>query len=207
MNYFVTGTDTGVGKTFVTALMTRSLRAAGMDTVALKPISCGDMEDVRLLRAAADNTLNEDSICPCALPLPAAPYTNMLVGGNTVDLELIKKTFQHLRAQYRSILVEGVGGWLVPIQRNYFVRDLARELGLPVVVVVANRLGAINHTLLTIESIRASGLICGGIVLNQTTLIPDAVAHSNRTVLTELLDVPILLEVEYGKTELGMAVV
>ncbi|MEO8204560.1 MAG: dethiobiotin synthase [Chthoniobacterales bacterium] len=205
MNYFITGNDTAVGKTFVTALLTRSLRAAGMDTVALKPISCGDLEDVRILREAADNTLNADIICPVPLPIPAAPYTNVLAG-ERVDLDLIKKTFAEIRARHRSVLVEGVGGWLVPIRKNYFVRDLAKELGLPVVVVVANRLGAINHTLLTVESILACGLVCGGIILNQVSPASDPVAVSNRAILTDILSVPVLMEVGYGATEINTAV-
>lgn len=206
MNYFVTGTDTGVGKTFVTALLTRSLRASGLDTVALKPISCGGLEDVNILREAADDSLNADVICPVQLPLPAAPYANTLIGESPADIEKIKETYQHVRRQHRSILVEGVGGWLVPIHKDYCVRDLAKEIDLPVVVVAANRLGVINHTLLTVESIHASGLTCAGVILNQTIAHAELVANSNRAILKELLDVPIILDVAHGETELGLAI-
>ncbi|MEO6845992.1 MAG: dethiobiotin synthase [Chthoniobacterales bacterium] len=206
MNYFITGTDTGVGKTFVTALLTRSLRAAGLDTIAFKPISCGPSDDLLILRAAANNILNEDIVCPVQLPIAAAPYANERTGQPPVDVTLIRQTFRRLRANHRSILVEGVGGWLVPIRRYYFVHDLAKDLGLPVVIVVANRLGALNHTLLTIESIRASGLTCAGIILNDANTASDPVADSNHGILQELLNVPILLEIAYGQKILPFSI-
>ena len=81
--------------------------------------------------------------------------------------QLIHETFARLRSAHESVIVEGVGGWLVPITRDYFVSDLAADFGLPVVVVVANRLGALNHTFLTVESILARGLECAGIILNE----------------------------------------
>ena len=103
------------------------------------------------------------------------------------------------------MIIEGVGGWMVPILRNYFLGDLAAEFGLPIAVVVANRLGAINHTLLTVEAIRSRGLECAGIILNEATSALDGVdiaGATNRSILEELLDVPVLFEVRHGQTEL-----
>jgi dethiobiotin synthetase len=104
------------------------------------------------------------------------------------------------------VIVEGVGGWLVPILQKYSVADLAAEMGLPVVVVAANRLGAINHTLLTVDSIRARGLTCAGVILNNMTADQDAATTTNRAVLEHLLEVPILYEVEMGQAALRLGV-
>ena len=151
MNYFLTGTDTGVGKTYVAVLLIRALRAAGFDTVGLKPICCGERSDAEALHAAADGELSLDDVNPVWFRFPAAPYTASIVEGRLPDLDQIRERFARVRAARRSVIVEGVGGWLVPILRDYSVADLAAEMGLPVVVVAANRLGAINHTLLTVR--------------------------------------------------------
>lgn len=166
MNLFITGTDTGVGKTFATAQLIRRLRADGLDTVGLKPICCGSREDAEILRAAADDALELNEVNPVWLRTPAAPYTAAMIESRPVDLALIRETFQAARTRHASVLVEGVGGWLVPIERNYTVADLAREMGLPVAVVVLNRLGALNHAALTIHHLRGTGLECAGIILN-----------------------------------------
>jgi dethiobiotin synthetase len=206
VNYFVTGTDTGVGKTFVSALLVRALRAAGFDTVGMKPICCGDRQDAETLRAAAENELPLDDVNPVWFRFPAAPYAASMVENRMPDLDQIRERFARIRAGRRSMIVEGVGGWLVPITQHYSVADMAAEMELPVVVVVANKLGALNHALLTVESIRARGLPCAGIILNHTSPEPDPVAQTNRGVLETLLDVPILHEIEYGQTSLKLGV-
>ena len=166
MNLFITGTDTGVGKTYVTARLIRHLRAQGLDTVGFKPICCGGREDAELLREAADGALEINEVNPVWLRTPAAPYTAAIVENRAVDLALIRETFGALRTRHRSVLVEGVGGWLVPIDRDYTVADLAMEMGLPVAVVVRNRLGALNHAALTLHHLRGTGLECAGIIFN-----------------------------------------
>ena len=154
MNAFVTGTDTGAGKTYVTARLIRHLRARGRDTVGFKPICCGGREDAEILRAAADDVLSLNEVNPVWLRTPAAPYTAALIENRAIDLDLIRETLAALRTRHRSVLVEGVGGWLAPIRKDYPVADLAREIGFPVVVVVRNRLGALNHAVLTVERLR-----------------------------------------------------
>ena len=211
MNVFVTGTDTGVGKTYVTARLVQHLRARGLDTVGFKPICCGSREDAEILRAAADDALSLNEVNPVWLRTPAAPYTAALIENRTIDLALIRETFATLRARHQSVLVEGVGGWLVPIQKDYAVADLAREMGLPVIVVVRNRLGALNHTALTVHHVRASGLPCAGLILNDGPPIADepeeedarlTAMTTNHAVLEEWLELPVMFSLKTGQATL-----
>jgi dethiobiotin synthetase len=184
----------------------RALRGAGFDTVGLKPICCGDRSDAEILHAAAAGELSLDDVNPVWFRVPAAPYTASIVENRLPDLDQIRDRFARIRGSRRSLIVEGVGGWLVPILQNYSVADMAAEMGLPVVVVAANRLGAINHTLLTVQAIKARGLPCAGVILNNVVAEPDAATSTNRSVLEHLLEVPILYEVEMGQTALRLAV-
>jgi dethiobiotin synthetase len=206
MNYFITGTDTGVGKTYVSVLLIRALRRAGFDTVGLKPISCGDRADAEALRAAAEGELSLDDVNPVWFRVPAAPYTASMIEERLPDLDQIRDRFARIRSERRSIIVEGVGGWLVPILRDYSIADLAAEMALPVVVVASNRLGALNHTLLTVRAIQERGLTCAGVILNNIVAGADAAASTNRAILEHLLEVPLLYEIENGQTALSLAV-
>ncbi len=110
-------------------------------------------------------------------------------------------TCRTAQAAHEHVLVEGVGGWFVPITREYFMSDFAAELGWPVIVVVANRLGALNHTLLTVRAIQAQGLACAGVIINE--IVPPGLSNplitsGNRLILETILDVPILGELAYG---------
>jgi dethiobiotin synthetase len=207
MNFFITGTDTDAGKTFVTALLTRSLRKAGFDTVAMKPISCGEPGDTGEIRAAADNELSTRDVTPVSYKAPLAPIEAGRLEGRTFDPEEILGVFRRLRTSRRSLLVEGVGGWLVPLAPGYTTADLAKAMDLPVLLVVRNRLGALNHTLLTLESIGNHGLTCGGIVLNNHPADEgDAAREGNRRLLPELTEVPLLFEIGSGQTDLELSV-
>ena len=195
MNAFITGTD-------VTACLVRHLRARGLDTVGCKPICCGSREDAEILRAAADDALTLNEVNPVWLRTPAAPYTAAMIENRPIDLALVRETFAALRARHESVLVEGVGGWLVPIQTDYTVADLAREIGWPVIVVVKNRLGALNHAALTVRQVQAAGLSCAGLILNDgpaaSTPEEDAEAiarTTNRAVLEEWLELPLMFDI------------
>ncbi len=209
MNAFITGTDTGVGKTYVTARLIRRLRAQGLDTVGFKPICCGSREDAELLRAAADDALALNEVNPVWLRTPAAPYTAAMIENRPIDLALIRETFDDLRARHDSMLVEGVGGWLVPIERDYSVADLAAECALPVIVVVKNRLGALNHAALTVDHLRSRGLACAGLILNdgppaaEDLSEPQTIAMTtNRSVLEDILGLPVLFALTHGQDSL-----
>lgn len=199
MNFFITGTDTNVGKTYIAALLIRALRAAGRDCVGFKPICCGGREDAELLHEASEGAIPLNELNPVWLRTPAAPYTASLIENRALDLDLIRECFGRARSAHESLIVEGAGGWLVPIARDYFVADLALEFGLPVAIVVANRLGALNHALLTIAAVRARGLECAGLILNHPAAEEDIATTTNRSVLEDLAGVPILAEVAFGQ--------
>lgn len=200
MNLFITGTDTNAGKTFVTALLTRALRGRGFETIALKPLCSGERSDVEILQAASDHHLTLDETNPIWLREPAAPLVAVRLENRTLSLDALEAWFRNLSEKHSSLLVEGAGGWLVPITPTETIADLAARLSLPVVVVVANRLGCINHTLLTLESIRARGLHCPGIVLNTFSTSDDIATRTNREILEQ--HTSILLEIHPSQTEI-----
>ena len=208
MNLFITGTDTGVGKTYISRLLIEALRRTGHDTVGMKPICCGDRADAEELHAASGVAVPLNLINPVWLRAPAAPYAASLVENRTIDLSIVREAFAELRAAHKSLIVEGVGGWRVPITADYFISDLAAEFGLPVAVVVSNRLGALNHTILTVEAIRSCGLECAGLILNQVnnpTAESEIATSTNAAVLESLVDAPILLTVSHGLREVSFA--
>jgi dethiobiotin synthetase len=198
MKVFLTGTDTGVGKTYTTTLLTTALRRSGVPAVAVKPFCCGDRGDIDFLRDASGHVLSEIETTPVWLAAPAAPSVAARLEGKTLSLDAMASWFDSL--PHSTILVEGAGGWLVPINDSETLSDLAVRLGLPVVPVVANRLGCLNHTLLTLESIRSRNLQCPGIVLN-TLGEPSTIAE--RTNAAELSrHTRILLEISRGQRDI-----
>jgi len=166
VSLFITGTDTGVGKTHTAIQLLRLLRASGTRCAGMKPICCGDRCDAELLLAAGSEDLRIEEINPIWLKTPAAPLVGSLTEGTNIDIERILAAFHALQNQVEHVLVEGVGGWLVPVRYDYFMSDLAVEMALAVLVVAQNRLGCLNHTALTVRSTAAHGLPCGGVVLN-----------------------------------------
>lgn len=205
MSWFITATDTGAGKTYVAAQIIRRLCAQGIDAVGFKPICCGSREDAEILQAASGAGAPDlNDINPVWLRTPAAPYVAAMVENRTLDLALVRERYAALRSCRGTVVVEGIGGWLAPIERNFAVSDLAAEFGLPVVVVVRNRLGALNHAALTVRAVQAAGLPCEGLVLNSglaglDELDPQEIAlTTNRAVLEDLLGVAMLGEIELG---------
>jgi dethiobiotin synthetase len=198
MNYFVTGTDTDCGKTFVTALLVTAARAVGLDAIGAKPVCCGPREDVEILAAASGNVETLEAINPVWLKTPAAPRACEMLGEAGPDYESAVEAMQGLASRHAGVLCEGAGGWLVPLRAGYTMADFAVELGWPVVLVARNKLGVLNHTLLTIESIRARGLVLAGVILNDVDGTEEAATRMNRAVLEEALGGPVLAEVPMG---------
>ena len=208
MNLFITGTDTGVGKTYVSALLVKALRKSGLDAVGMKPICCGDREDAEALCAAGEGVADLNDVNPVWLRTPASPYTASIVEERSIDLTLVREAFARLHARHQAVIVEGVGGWYVPITKDYFVSHLAAEFALPVAIGVGNRRGAINHALLTIEAVRSSGVSCAGLIYNEVAAGPDeqVATATNRSIIETLVDLPVLFEVARHQQELRLGI-
>lgn len=198
MSFFITGTDTGVGKTFVTRLILETLRNAGKDAVGYKPVACGDREDAAIL-AAASGGLEHDEVNPVYLNTPVAPYVAGMLENRTVDPAVLIAGYHRLAAKHDTVLVEGAGGWEVPLAANYRISDLATDLQLPVILVAGNKLGALNHIILTVNAIRARGLVCAGIILNQLEDEMDTAMITNKGVVEDLTGVALLDHLIHGQ--------
>ncbi len=202
---FVTGTDTGVGKTVVTASLGLALSAAGVDVGVMKPIETGAPlvegrrvgEDAATLRRLiAPNDPIED-VNPVALALAAAPSAAAKDEGVSIDLAAIRVAFDRLAARHEVVLVEGAGGLLVPIDAKTTMADLALSLDTPLVVVARMRLGTINHTLLTLREAERCGLRVLGVVLNGYDPSGEPLSEAEARNLDELrdrIDTPLLAE-------------
>ena len=200
---FVTGTDTGVGKTFVARGIASALCARGRRVGVMKPVETGCSggaarrpADALALREAAGSKLPLDRICPYQLDAPLAPDVAARLENTRIDPEVIVAAFRHIRARHDLTIVEGAGGLLVPIVERYCMADLARDLDLPLLVVVDSKLGAINHTLLTLEAAAARGLAVCGYVLNHASAADEAAA-TNASVLARCTAVPCLGTVQW----------
>jgi dethiobiotin synthetase len=159
--YFVTATDTGVGKTFVTAALAASLRARGRDVAVFKPVQSGAVAD-----DPSGDAVLLGADCVYAFSAPLAPLVAARAEGRTIELEPILARAGELARAHDLLLVEGAGGLLVPLADDLDLADLAAALGLPLVIVARAGLGTVNHTLLTIEAARTRGLDVAGVVLN-----------------------------------------
>ena len=203
VSFFITGTDTGAGKTWVARHLISSLRAAGHDAVGYKPVACGDRDDAKAL-AEASGGLTLDEVNPVWLKSPVAPQVACMLENRTIDPEVLIAGYRSLAERHRMVLVEGVGGWEVPIAPGFAVADLASTLALPVVVVVNNRLGALNHAILTVNAVRAKGLTCAGLVINQTADEFDTAMITNRGLFDRFTGVPVLAHVIHSQDFLDL---
>lgn len=162
---FITGTDTDVGKTWVAVRLVELMRKRGLNAVGMKPIECGSYDDSKALHAASGGAVALEEVNPVHLDeavAPAAVSTPV-----EIRFEDLKEAFDRLSDKTDFVVVEGAGGWLVPIDKEKTVADFAEFLGQPVVVVAANRLGCLNHTLLTAKAIRSTALEFRGVFLNR----------------------------------------
>ncbi|HHM05308.1 MAG TPA: dethiobiotin synthase [Gammaproteobacteria bacterium] len=173
--YFVTGTDTEVGKTWVAAGLTHGLAARGVKVAAMKPVAAGCRvtaagwrnDDAEMLSAAAAVKLPYEKINPCALPAAVAPHLAAAAAGVSLSVARLAGDYAWVAARAERVVVEGVGGYLVPLNATETTADLARALNLPVLLVVGLRLGCLNHALLSAAAITASGLPLAGWVANR----------------------------------------
>ncbi len=205
MRFFITGTDTDSGKTYVATLLLRALLAADRTAVGFKPVCCGDRGDVHALRSAGSPGPSAEELNPVFFPQPLAPLVASWMANVPFDFPAILAAWEALAARYEHIVVEGAGGWEVPVTPRQTMADVAAALGLPILLVANNRLGALNHTLLTVRAIQSRGLRCAAIVLNYPHDERDSASISNPAALREIFpDIP-LIEVMHGETEVDLA--
>lgn len=203
--YFITGTDTEIGKTYSTVKLLRHWQSEGLRVAAMKPVASGCEideagrwvnDDVRRLTAATGQTdlalMNPYRFLP-----PVSPHIAAAEAGVDIRLDTIVDHYRRLASQYDRVAVEGAGGWFAPLSDRLFMADLARALELPVVLVVGVRLGCINHALLTAAAIRAAGCPLAGWVANQISPQMDAL-EDNLATLERHLGAPRLMMLPYA---------
>jgi len=193
---FVTGTGTEVGKTVVAATIARTLAREGRGVAVFKPAVTGLDEGVEadhaLLRRASGSSQSDEEIAPYRYGPPASPHLAAALAGEEIDPEQLRRAAAAAGEGADAIVCEGVGGLLVPLSPGYLVRDLAADLGYPLVIVAGPGLGTINHTLLTIEVARAAGLEVAAIVLNPWPDEPTEIERSNHKTIADLGGTPVL---------------
>lgn len=199
---FITGTDTGVGKTIFTGLLLHHLRKSGTHALAMKPFCSGGRGDVRLLRAMQDGELSEDEINPFYFPEPVAPLVSARQHKSAIPLRDVLRNIQETAARCECLLIEGSGGLLVPLGESYFVADLIRRLDCDVILVARNRLGTINHTLLSVAAMKNPGIRPSAIALMNVAGVnnSDTSSRTNGLILSEFLaPIPVRSIIFLGK--------
>ena len=202
--YFITGTDTEIGKTHSAVQLVQHWQAQGKRVLAMKPVASGcdilpdgrwHNDDVARLVAATGQT-DLELMNPYRFLPPVSPHIAARAAGVEIDLAVIADHYQRLAAQADVVLVEGAGGWLAPLSDRYRMQELAQQLQLPVILVVGMRLGCINHALLSAQAIQASGCQLAGWIANR--VVPNQLAYAdNLATLKQYLGEP-LLEIPYG---------
>ena len=195
--YFVTGTDTGIGKTTVSCALLHAFAVQGHKVIGMKPIAAGVENgkwlDVEQLLAASNVNLTRQQINPYAFDPPISPHLAAQQADREIDLTVIQQAYQTLSTQADRVVVEGAGGFLVPLNQQQTGADLAQALNLPVILVVGMRLGCLNHALLTAQAIRIAGLPLAGWVANcvdpQMRVLEENIATLEQRLACPLLGV------------------
>ncbi len=201
MSYFITGTDTGVGKTLISCALLHGFAAQGKRAAGFKPVAAGcdeddHNEDAKALRAASTMQLAYGQVNPYCFPRPIAPHLAARHVGVRIEMQRILTTYEELDCQADEVIVEGAGGFLVPLNEERSFADLARELDIPVILVVGMRLGCINHALLTDLALAQHQVACAGWVANVLDADMPAL-QENIDALRERLAAPLLGVVPY----------
>lgn len=205
MSYFITGTDTHVGKTLISCALLHAFAEQGLRVVGMKPIAAGSNadeqhEDVKKLRAASNILASLGQINPYLFVQPIAPHIAARNSGVRIEIARILQSYHELAAQADVVIVEGVGGFCVPINERETSAELAQQLALPIILVVGMRLGCLNHALLTLSAIEACGLKCAGWVAN--VLDANMLAlDENIEALQQRINAPLLGVVPWHHTQ------
>ena len=199
--FFITGTDTGVGKTVIAGAVIRVLHSLGIRTCAMKPVESGCGREGTILIPHDGTFLKQTArmedpirhIVPYCFENPLSPFSAAETEGREISIHEIKKAYYRLYNSYEAIVVEGIGGIMVPIKKDYYVVDLAKEFSLPLLVVIKPGLGTINHTMLTVHYALEQGLEVAGLIINYSSPPANSLAEeTNPNVLREICPVPIL---------------
>jgi dethiobiotin synthetase len=203
---FVTGTGTEVGKTVVASAIAHDARSRGDRVAVFKPAVSGlddhllspevwesapDLPDHALLRLAARSKQGDEQVAPYRFGPPVSPHLAAELAGERIDPDRLRGAALAATEDADLLICEGVGGFMVPLTTGYLIRDLARDLALPVVVVASPGLGTINHTLLTLDAVRAAGLEVAAVVLTPWPSAPSVMEHSNLETIGRLGSVPV----------------
>lgn len=203
--FFITGTDTDAGKTLVTCALLHAAASAGYTTAAIKPVAAGGInaehglrnEDALLLQAASTIAMPYEQVNPMCFPQALAPHIAAQLNGKRIKVERLAGFCQGVLLKRANFtFIEGAGGWRVPLNEREFLSDLVKQLNIPVILVVAMRLGCLNHAILTAEAITRDGLQLAGWVANR--IDPDMQCYAeNRETLRASLHAPLLAEIPY----------
>ena len=201
--YFISGTDTGVGKTVVTACLLALYRKQEINAGIMKPIetgvdpecSSGANSDAKFLLEVSGNQDALEEVCPVSLKPAAAPLQAARMIGQTLDIDSIVRNFRKLQSRHDQMLVEGIGGLMVPLKRDYLVLDLIKDIQLPLIVVSRIALGTLNHTLLTLKTAQETGIEIAGVILNRLKNEPlNEIELEQADLIEELSGIPVLGE-------------
>ncbi len=199
--FFITGADTGVGKTIIAGAMIKVLCFLGLKTAGMKPVESGCARegkalipsDGMFLKQMADMQEPVTQITPCCFENPLAPLPASELEKKSISVTVIKKAYYSLIKYYDAVIVEGVGGLMVPLRENYFTADLAKQMGLPLIVVARPGLGTINHTMLTVNYALKEGLKVAGIIINYSHPPETSLAEkTNPQLLKQICPVPLI---------------
>ena len=204
-SYFITGTDTGVGKTLVGGGIAGALRRSGKKVGVFKPFESGcGVEgeklvpgDALFLKEISDCQEDLDMICPYRMKQSLAPGIAAEIEGVTIDMNKVRSAFQLMEEKYQTVLVEGAGGIMVPVSPALLTSDLVRILGLSIIIVSRLSLGTINHTLLTVQYAQSCGIKVAGIIFNQVSKEIGKAEETNPEVIKRFSDIPVLGQVPF----------
>jgi len=199
--FFITGTDTGVGKTVMAGAVIKVMQSFGIKAGAMKPVECGCGKegnvlipyDGTFLKQAAHMDEPIKQVTPVCFESPLSPLAASDIEGRKISIDEIKKAYYKLYKSYEAMVVEGVGGLMVPLKKDYYMLDLAREFTLPLLVVTKPGLGSINHTMLTVNYALESGLTVAGLIINYSRPPENSLAEkTNPKTLEEICPVPVI---------------
>ena len=199
---FVTGTDTGVGKTLLTALLLHHFRETGIHALAMKPFCSGGLADVRLLQSLQPGELADREMNPYFFKQPVAPFVATKKSRKNIPLNDVVDRIKRIEKKSERLIIEGSGGLLVPLGKGYTVAGLIAKLDCRVIVVARNRLGTINHTLLTVECLQVLGFLRSELtVVLMSGRDPDISSRDNQSTLEELLKPVIVLGIPFLRSQ------